>query len=134
MGLRMMAGTMAIRAIISNGSPTPDGKFEDLWTGALGLDGDDGIGITTAAILSFLPTVEPGTWYSVPDFTDKVATAKWDKSSEEWTSLEIQQSTAEGNFPVSINLRLSDAVESLCLSTVEFLQSLDIDQIWVRFE
>ena len=125
---------MAIHAIISNGSPTPEGKFEDLWTGALGLNGDDGVGITTAAILSFLPTAEPGIWYSLADFASKVAAAGWDRSSEEWTSLEIHQSTAEGNSQVSIDLILSGAVESLCVSTVEFLQTLNIDHIWLRFE
>ncbi|MBB4183923.1 hypothetical protein GGE07_000536 [Sinorhizobium terangae] len=125
---------MAIRAVISDAHPQPDS--EEIWVGALGVDGDDGVGLTTAAILSFVPNMDVGTWYRLAEFAANVASVDWDHPEEhaQWTSLEITESSAEGSAVVTIEVKLADAVKTLCQSAVEHLSAFSSRNVWIRFE
>jgi len=126
---------MAIKAVISVDEPRVDTITNVIWSGALGVDGDDGVGLTTAAILGFFPEAIPGTWYSLADFSHQVHSVDWAlQGADQWTSLEIQQDGPGGMSVVSVDVKLEDAVRSLCLSAVELLSSFKNKNIWVRFE
>lgn len=128
---------MAIRAVVSLAAPTPDTKVHELWFGGVSApDGEEGSGVTTAAVLSFIANADPGTWYTLADFENFVANTDWNKKDEEesWTCLQFYENGLGGSAPFSVDVKLGDAIASLCISSVQFLKSLAIDHIWVRFE
>ncbi|MBM3095687.1 hypothetical protein GFB56_33805 [Ensifer sp. T173] len=126
---------MAIKAVVSIDEPKADTTTNVIWSGALGVDGDEGVGLTTAAILGFFPEAIPGTWYSLNDFSHQVDSVNWAQhGADQWTSLEIQQDGPGGMSVVSVDVKLEDAVRSLCLSAVDLLSSFENKNIWVRFE
>jgi hypothetical protein len=126
---------MAIRAVVSADKPTAETTSNVFWSGTLGVDGDDGVGLTTSAILGFFPDAVPGTWYSLSDFSRQVELVDWtQQGADQWTSLEIQQDGPGGVSVVSVDVKLEDAVRSLCVSSVDLLSSFKNNNIWVRFE
>lgn len=126
---------MAIIAVTSNQPPDANFSSHEIWAGSFGIDGEEGGGLTTAAIMSFFEDLEPGIWYSLLDFTKKVNAINWDEIEEpQWTSLEIKQSSANGDVLVPVNVKITDAVRSLCAATVSHLTSFEKNNIWVRFE
>jgi hypothetical protein len=71
---------MALRAIVSQGPPDVAGDWEELWYGSVGASEDDeGSGITTAAILSFMPDAQPGVWYTLAQFEMLIGTSDWNR-------------------------------------------------------
>jgi hypothetical protein len=126
---------MAIKAVISTGEPDALSADSIVWSGALAADGDDGVGLTTAAILGFFSEASPGTWYRLEEFSRQVASINWEERGEgQWTSLEIKQDGPRGSSAVLVDIKLEDAVKSLCLSAVDHLATFESKNIWVRFE
>ncbi|WP_157949012.1 hypothetical protein [Neorhizobium huautlense] len=126
---------MAIKAVISIDEPKVGNSTDVIWHGALGAEGDEGAGLTTAAILGFFPEAIPGTWYKLEEFVRQVRSVDWgQQGAEQWTSIEIQQDHAGGVSAVSVDVKLDYAVRSLCESTVDLLLSFQNENIWVRFE
>jgi len=118
-------------------APKADTKVRELWFGGVGApDGEEGSGVTTAAVLAFIDNAEPGTWYTLADFENLIANTNWKKEEEEesWTSLQLYENCLDGCAPFIVDVKLGDAIASLCISSIKFLKSLAIDNIWVRFE
>lgn len=126
---------MALRAIISQGPPVVAGDWEELWYGGVGASEDDeASGITTAAILSFVPDAQPGVWYTLADFEALLAPVDWSKEAEGWTSLNLTEQAVATSPIFTTDIQLAEAVASVCLNARDLLKSLNKKHIWVRFE
>ena len=126
---------MALRAIISQGRPDPAGDWEELWYGGVGApDDEEASGVTTAAILSFVPEAQPGVWYKLDDFAALLAPVDWTKEADSWTSLNLAEHAVAASPMFTTDIQLSEAVASVCLNALDLLKSLDKKHLWVRIE
>ncbi|APH72979.1 hypothetical protein [Aquibium oceanicum] len=126
---------MALRAIISQESPDIAGDWEELWYGGVGAsDDEEASGVTTAAILSFIPEAQPGVWYKLADFAALLASLDWTKEAEGWTSLNLTEQAVAASPMFTTDIPLSEAVASVCLNALDLLKSLDKKHVWVRIE
>ena len=126
---------MALRAIISQGPPDAAGDWEELWYGGVGAtDDEEASGITTAAILSFVPEAQPGVWYRLADFEALLTPVDWTKEAEGWTSLNLTEQAVAASPIFTTDIQLAEAVASVCLNALDLLKSLNKKHVWVRFE
>jgi hypothetical protein len=126
---------LALRAIISRGTPDVGGEWEELWYGGVGTSEDEeGSGITTAAILSFIPDARPGTWYELTEFEKLVDQTDWRKEAGSWTSLSLAEEGVGGTATFTTDIQLAEAIESVLISARDLLKSLDQRHVWIRFE
>jgi hypothetical protein len=126
---------LALRAIISQGAPDPAADWEELWYGGVGaFEDEEGSGITTAAILSFLPDTQPGVWYALDQFDAQIRRADWNQEAEGWTSLTLAELTLGATVSFTTDIQLAEAVSSICLNVRDLLVLLKRKHVWVRFE
>ena len=126
---------LALRAIISRETPDASREWEELWYGGVGTSEDEeGSGITTAAVLSFIPDARPGIWYGLADFEKLIDQTDWRKEAGSWTSLNLAEEGVDGTATFTTDIQLGEAIESVLVSARDLLKSLDRNHIWIRFE